>query len=176
MKPRITVITPSYNQGQFLERTICSVLDQDYPNLEYFVIDGGSSDESVDIIRLYEKHLAGWVSEPDKGQTDAINKGLARATGDVIAYLNSDDIYLPHALHTVAQHMDSPSGVRWLIGGCGRIDTDDNDLDPFQHSMPESLAQYSHVHKRVSPPAALFLAGRMFQPIRDVRRLDALFV
>jgi glycosyltransferase involved in cell wall biosynthesis len=96
--PRITIVTPTYNQGAFLEETIRSVLLQDYPNLEYFVIDGGSTDRSVEIIKKYEKWLAGWVSEKDNGQSHAINKGFARASGDWLGWINSDDCYAPSAI------------------------------------------------------------------------------
>jgi glycosyltransferase involved in cell wall biosynthesis len=106
--PRISIVTPSYNQGRFIEQTIRSVIDQDYPNLEYVVIDGGSTDETVDIIRRYEKHLAYWVCEKDNGAADAIAKGFARATGEIFAYLNSDDLYSPGALQTIASVMRDP--------------------------------------------------------------------
>jgi glycosyltransferase involved in cell wall biosynthesis len=99
--PRISIVTPSYNQAQFLEETLRSVLLQNYPNLEYIVMDGGSNDGSVDIIRKYEKHLAYWTSEKDGGAADAIAKGFERATGSIMAYLNSDDPYRPGAFSAV---------------------------------------------------------------------------
>ncbi len=101
--PKISIITPSYNQGQFLEETMLSVLNQNYPNLEYIVIDGGSTDNSVEIIKKYEKRLKYWVSEKDGGQTDAINKGLRRSNGEIIGWLNSDDTYVPGAFFHVAK-------------------------------------------------------------------------
>lgn len=100
--PRITVVTPSLNQGAFLEATLCSVLEQNYPNLEYIVVDGGSQDGSVEILRRYSDRLNYWVSEPDAGQTDAILKGFAKASGEIINWLNSDDLLLPDALFAVA--------------------------------------------------------------------------
>lgn len=101
--PRITVVTPSFNQAPFLEATLRSVLGQGYPNLDYIVVDGGSRDGSVEIIRQYAKHLSGWVSEPDRGQVDAILKGLARADGEWFNWINSDDLLAPDALWRVAQ-------------------------------------------------------------------------
>jgi glycosyltransferase involved in cell wall biosynthesis len=99
--PKITVVTPSYNQGKFLRETIESVINQNYPNLEYFIIDGGSTDESVDIIREYEDQIDWWVSEKDKGQSDAINKGFRKASGELLCWVNSDDILLPGCLQEV---------------------------------------------------------------------------
>jgi glycosyltransferase involved in cell wall biosynthesis len=93
--PKISIITPSFNQAQFLDATVQSILSQNYPNLEYIIIDGGSTDGSLEIIKKYEKHLHFWCSEPDAGQYDAINKGFAHSTGEIMAWLNSDDMYCP---------------------------------------------------------------------------------
>ena len=120
--PRISMITPSYNQGAFLDETIRSVLDQGYANLEYIVIDGASTDESVEIIRKYEPELAYWISEADTGQSDALNKGFAKATGDIICWINSDDRLMPGVLDRVARHFtENPESI-WCGGGCKYID------------------------------------------------------
>ena len=116
--PKISIVTPSFNQGQFIEETIRSVLLQGYPDLEYFIIDGGSKDDSVDIIKKYEQWLAYWVSEPDRGQSHAINKGFARASGEIYAYLNSDDLYEPGCCHIVSQHFIKVCKPNLIIGKC----------------------------------------------------------
>jgi len=118
--PKITIVTPSYNQGHFLEETIQSVLGQCYPNLEYIIMDGGSTDSSVEIIKKYEKHLAYWTSEKDGGQGAAINAGFGRATGDIFGWLNSDDMYLPGALRFIADRLD-PAQPEVVFGNCLHI-------------------------------------------------------
>lgn len=112
--PKISVVTPSFGQGKYLEATIKSVLDQNYPNLEYIIIDGGSTDESVDIIRKYADRLTYWVSERDRGQNHAITKGFTHASGDIYAYLNSDDKYLNWTFETVARIFSELPAVKWL--------------------------------------------------------------
>ena len=113
-KPLISIVTPSFNQAQFLEATIDSILSQNYPNLEYIIIDGGSTDGSIDIIKKYENYLHFWCSEPDGGQYDAINKGFSHSTGEIMAWLNSDDMYLPWTLKTVADIMSTLPNIEWL--------------------------------------------------------------
>jgi glycosyltransferase involved in cell wall biosynthesis len=116
MPLKLSIITPSFNQGRFLEETILSVHNQGYQPLEHIVIDGGSTDESVSIIRKYEDRLAYWVSEKDRGQVHAINKGIERATGDILAFLNSDDVYLPGAFNAVMSHFAENPESKWVCG------------------------------------------------------------
>jgi glycosyltransferase involved in cell wall biosynthesis len=134
--PAISVVTPSYNQGQFIEETIRSVLLQEYPNLEYIVIDGGSDDGSVEIIKKYEEWIDYWVSEPDRGQSHAINKGFVQASGEIYAWLNSDDYYLSDTLRWFADTMQENPGVVLCAGACLEVNPDGTSR---QHLAPRKL-------------------------------------
>jgi len=132
MMESISIVTPSYNQSAYLERTIQSVLDQNYPHLEYIIIDGGSTDGSVDIIRKYEKHLAYWVSEKDRGQTHALNKGFMRATGKIVGWVNSDDMYCPGSFQKAADAFAQNPELGLVYGDLLIVDKDDKILRPLK--------------------------------------------
>jgi glycosyltransferase involved in cell wall biosynthesis len=153
--PLITVVTPSFNQARFLEDTLRSVVSQGYPRLEYIVIDGGSTDGSVDIIRRYESHLRYWVSEPDRGQSHAINKGLGMARGDVVAWLNSDDTYLPETLSRVGALFAQRPDVDLVYGDFVYTDVAGRPMRTrhvFSHMAYESLLY----HDYLGQPAVFF--------------------
>lgn len=136
--PKITIVTPSYNQSQFLEKTILSILDQNYPALEYIIIDGGSTDGSVDIIRKYEKYLHYWVSEKDNGQAHAINKGFAISTGDILNWINSDDRLKPDALNSLLELVRLyPDAGAW-VGSCDTVDAEGRLLKTY---IPKGLTR-----------------------------------
>ncbi|BBD09303.1 glycosyl transferase family 2 [Desulfovibrio ferrophilus] len=136
--PRITIVTPSFNQGQYIEKTIRSILDQGYPNLEYIIMDGGSTDQTVEVIRKYDAHIDHWVSAPDDGQSDAINKGLNLATGEIFNWINSDDWLEPGALFRVAQTWRENRGAAGWVGACQRVDPEGYQLNVV---YPNSLGR-----------------------------------
>lgn len=143
---KLSIITPSYQQAQWLPTTIQSVLDQNYPDLEYIIIDGGSKDDSRNIIESYSKHLAYWTSESDKGQSDAINKGFRKATGEVVAWINSDDYYYPHAFSKVMQIFEANPDLVMLYGNCTFVDEKGKFLRYFTEVKeydPLTLRNYS---------------------------------
>lgn len=141
--PRISIVTPSFNQARFIERTIQSVLSQEYPNLEYIIIDGGSTDGTLQILKKYSDRIR-WISEPDKGQSDAINKGIRISTGDILGYLNSDDTLLPASLNAVSTFfMEHPEGY-WVTGYAKIINERDEDISSLIRMYKNFLLRHYH--------------------------------
>ena len=154
--PKISLVTPSLNQGKFIEETIQSVLSQNYPNLEYLVMDGGSTDNTLSVLKRYSAQLK-WVSEKDDGQTDAINKGLHMVSGDILAYLNADDLLLPGTLLKVAQlFMENPEAM-WLTGQCRIIDEENREIRKL-------ITAYKNLWLRLSHPSILLITDYISQP------------
>jgi len=141
--PLVSIVTPSFNQARFLERTIRSTLEQNYPRLEYFVMDGGSSDGSLEIIQRYAPRLSGWVSAADKGQTDAINQGFARANGEIFAWLNSDDTYNPGAIAEAVDFLQKNPEVGLVYADAAFIDENDRPLGRF----PAAQTDYARLRR-----------------------------
>jgi len=161
--PKVSIVTPSYNQAEFIEETIRSVLLQNYPDIEYIVIDGGSTDGSVDIIRKYEPWLSYWTSEPDRGQSHAINKGWRRSNGDVVAWLNSDDLYEASAIHKIVEFFQSNDDVDMVYGDCLVID-EKGRLEGSSPSMEFSLEALVCNQWFISQPAT-FLRRRVLDEV-----------
>lgn len=160
--PRISIITPSLNQGEFIEQTILSVLNQGYPDLEYIIIDGGSSDGTLDILRKYEHQLS-WISEPDRGQSHAINKGLRIVTGEVVAYLNSDDLYQPGALLRVGEFFVRHPKAEWVTGKCHIINVDNVEIR-------KSITCYKNIWLKLKSYRVLLVTDYISQPATFWRR------
>ncbi len=135
--PLVSIITPSFNQARYLEATIQSVLEQDYPRIEYIIVDGGSTDGSVDVIKKYEGRLAWWVSEQDKGQTDAINKGFNRASGEILAWINSDDTYNPGAVRAAVNFLIQNPEVAMVYADCDFINEQGGVIGKFKSAQTD---------------------------------------
>lgn len=163
LRPLVSIITPSYNQAQFLDSTIQSVLDQDYPHLEYIVIDGASTDGSREIIKKYADRLAWWVSEPDLGQTDAINKGFHRARGEILAWLNSDDTYEPGAVSEAVAFLEGHPEVGLVYGDTNFINQTGEVVGQFNAKQ----TSYQRLRRGgvYIPQQASFFRSRVWQAV-----------
>jgi len=181
--PQITLVTPSYNQGRFLEQTLKSVIDQEYPRLEYFVYDGGSTDASVSIIKRYERRLAHWESRPDGGQADAIYRGFERASGNVIGWLNSDDLLLPGSLLRWGREFAQHPETDLIVGGGFVIDEHSTIVTPkwslLDYFYPSPTVSFSEIlstgHFYFLQPASLWRRDAFFRVGGFDRRLQFCF-
>jgi glycosyltransferase involved in cell wall biosynthesis len=156
-KPLVSIVTPSFNQGQFLKHTIESVLSQSYSNIEYLIIDGGSTDSSVDIIKCYESKLSFWVSEKDKGQADAINKGWKKASGEILAYINSDDMLVPGAIEKAVSIFQESENIGIVYGDCTEIDENNAAIGMYK-SRKTNFKDSIKNGQAFAQPAAFFNA------------------
>lgn len=166
----VSIVTPSFNQAAFLEATIRSVLDQEHPELEYIIVDGGSTDGSLEIIQKYSNRLSWWVSEKDKGQTDAINKGFAHAHGEVLAWLNSDDTYQPGAVSAAVKTFENHPSMGLVYGDANFIDEKGNWIGTFPAAQTD-LRRLRRGYVHVPQQAAFFRA----EAWKKVGPLDASF-
>jgi glycosyltransferase involved in cell wall biosynthesis len=161
--PLVSIITPSFNQARYIEATIQSVLSQDYPHIEYLIVDGGSKDGTVEIIKKYESKLAWWVSEKDKGQTDAINKGFARAKGEILAWINSDDTYEPGAVSAAVKVMQEHSEVGMVYGDCNFINESGRVIGKFASAQTNyHLLRQGYVH---IPQQTMFFRANLWKQV-----------
>lgn len=156
--PKISVVTPSFNQGQYIESTILSVLEQGYPNLEYIIVDGGSTDGTVEVIERYSRQLAYWVSEPDEGQTDALIKGFGRASGDIMCWLCSDDLYESKTLQEVAEVFVEHPDWQVVYGDSFWIDADSRPIR-FKKEIPYNRFIWMYDHNYLPQPSTFWRRG-----------------
>ena len=162
-KPLVSIVTPSYNQADYLEETVLSVLEQDYQNLEYIIVDGGSTDDSLEIIQKYAERLEWWVSEPDRGQTDAINKGFAKAKGEILAWLNSDDTYLSGAVSEAVAYLQDHPEVGMVYGDANLIDEESQVIGKFPARQTDyQRLMRGHVH---IPQQATFFRSELWKTV-----------
>ncbi len=163
--PRISIVTPSYNQGQFIEETIRSVFLQGYPNLEYIIIDGGSTDNSVKIINKYDKYLTYWISKQDQGQSDAINTGFKILTGEISAFLNSDDLYMPNALEFVSQYFIQNPQHDFICAQTRFIDSDSRQTKGFEELFMVEINHITMTEECHIAQPSTFFRSNIFQKV-----------
>lgn len=159
--PRISIVMPSYNQARYIERSILSVLNQGYPNLEFIIVDGGSTDGSVEIIKKYSRHIAYWHSGPDAGQSDALNHGFSKATGEIVGWMNSDDLYLPGTFESVVGTFRANREAGILFGDWWEIDSDDkvtNLYYAFDFNLRHFIYEGFHLNSQ-----AMFLRREVYR-------------
>jgi len=163
--PLVSVVTPSFNQARFLRDTIRSVIEQDYPNIEYLIVDGGSTDSSVEIIQEYAGRVAWWVSEKDKGQAEAINRGMARANGEIVAWLNSDDLYLPGAVNQAVIALQENPQAGMVFGNAITIDVEGRLLNLL--AFPDwGLKDF--IGFRIICQPAVFMRRALYEQVRGL--------
>jgi len=168
--PHVSIVTPSFNQARYIEATIRSVLAQDYMRIEYIIVDGGSTDGTVEILKKYEGRIASWVSEPDKGQTDAINKGFDRAKGDILAWINSDDTYEPGAVSAAVKYLHEHPAIGMVYGDCNFINESGRVIGKFNSAQTDlRLLRRGYVH---IPQQTMFFRADLW---RQVGPLDPSF-
>lgn len=170
VSPLVSIVTPSFNQAAFLERTICSVFAQTYPHIQYIVMDGDSMDESLAIIKKYQKKISHFVSQKDQGQTDAINKGFSLAQGDILAWLNADDTYLPHAVSRAVECLQSDPSLGMVYGDAHYIDENDRIIGRFPSAQTD-LSRLKRGYVHIPQQSAFFRADLW----RQVGPLDPSF-
>lgn len=161
--PLVSIVTPSFNQARYIEATIQSVLSQDYARIEYLIVDGGSTDGTVEIIKKHEGRLAWWVSEQDQGQTDAINKGFERAQGQILAWLNSDDTYEPGAVSAAVKYLLDHPEVGMVYGNCNFINEDGQVIGKFGSAQTDyRLLRQGYVH---IPQQTMFFRAQWWKQV-----------
>ena len=170
---KISIITPSFNQGQFIEETISSVIEQNYPSLEFIIIDGGSTDNTLSIIRKYEEHITKWISEPDKGTANAVNKALEIFTGDIWCVLNSDDVLLPGTLQKVADFY-TETKADWITGGVHAIDENSVTKAKIQSKIPKKTAALTFATNCWIYHSSTFLSRKVFEKASRFSEIDIL--